>query len=171
MRKTSKYARKKALKAPAPKDLWALKIQGHKPYSEESLFGTLPSIVTARAAIQSIWDAYSRVDNRVSPADTQTDFELLAHAVIVAQIRTYDIGGPNAQEVLTTLNTAVGALDRVKSTWNAEKEWRMSGQDAVLLRDALDIYEQIVLASTPMEMEEAQTTRLDWFKNVYSKGK
>jgi hypothetical protein len=170
MRKTSKYARNKAKRTPALSNHFAVKLQDHTAYSETSLLGALPTMTLAKKTLKTVWDAYHRVDNRNSPGDQQTDFELLAHAVVIAQLRTYDIGGQQAQEVLNQLNDAVGVLDEIKRTWHSEREWRMSGECAVTLRNALDIYEQILLSSTPFEMHEAQTKRLDWFKNVYAKG-
>lgn len=171
MRKTSKYARKRRFQEDAPKDLWATKILDNKPYSGEVLFGVTPSIEIANNTLNVVKSAFRRIDERVSNADQQTDFEILAHVVVIAQIRTHDIGGEQAQEVLGRLNLAVGALDSLVANWKANRQWVMSGAEALLLEEAIDIYEQILLASTPYEMQEAQTTRLAWFKNVYSKGK
>lgn len=167
----SAYAKKRKFKAPAPKDLWLTKIQDNRPYSSESTFGERASIELASNAVAMARQAFTRVDNRMSPPDSQADFEMLSHMLVVAQIRTYDIGGPMAAEVLARLNAAVPALDRLGDYWRQHKQWHITGADALLLLDALDIYEQIVYASTPFEMHEAQTTRLDWFKNVYAKGR
>lgn len=171
MRKMSTYARKKKFKAQAPADLWITKIQDNRPYSAESKFGERPSIELANNAVAMARAAYQRIDNRVSPPDSQQDFEMLSHVLVVAQIRTYDIGGPMAGEVLERLNAVVPVLDRLGDYWREHKQWFISGADSLLLIDAIDIYEQIVFASTPYEMHEAQTTRLDWFKNVYAKGR
>lgn len=170
MRKTSKYARKKARQAVKP-DSWLKKIQDNKPYSSESLYGETPSITKAKAAVTLVRYAYTRIDNRISPADRQEDYELLAHAVVISQIRTYDSVGDGAKEVMDILNEAVGALEGVADTWRATKQWAMTGQQALAILDAVDIYEQIVMSSTPHEMEKAQTSRLDWLLGEYKKEK
>lgn len=171
MRKTSAYARKKKFKAPAPADLWLAKIKDNKPYSSESFFGEETTLDRAKHSLSLVQASFSRIDNRVSPADSQEDFELLVHAVTVAQIRTYDIGGPGSLEALNRLNEAIGALDRLVICWREHKQWAVTGQDALILQEAVDIYGQILMASTPHEMQEAQTTRLDWLNRMQAKRK
>jgi hypothetical protein len=169
MRKTSTYSRKR--RNQVQKDLWLTKIKDNKPYSDESLFGEEATIERANRSLSLVKSAFSRVDNRVSPADKQEDFELLAHAVTVAQIRTYDIGGEGSWEVMVRLNNAIAALDRLAVYWKTHKTWAVPGSDAEILQDAIDIYEQILLSSTPYEMEQAQTTRLDWLNKSQAKRK
>lgn len=170
MRKTSTYSRKR--RNQAPRDLWLTKIKDNKPYSNESLFGEEATIDRANRSLNLVKSAFSRIDNRVSAPDKQEDFELLAHAVTVAQIRTYDIGGEGSWEVMVRLNNAIAALDRLAVYWKTHKTWSVPGSDAEILQDAIDIYEQILLSSTPYEMEQAQTTRLDWLnKSQKRKGK
>lgn len=169
MRKRSAYAKKQRNKG--PKDLWLTKIKDNKPYSDESLYGEEATIDRANRSLNLVKAAFSRVDNRLSPPDKQEDIALLAHAVTVAQIRTYDIGGDGSWEVMVQLNNAIAALDRLILHWKAHKEWAVTGSDAEILLDAIGIYEQILLSSTPYEMEDAQTNRLDWLNKMQAKRK
>ena len=170
MRKTSKYAKKKA-RQPVVRDMWLKKIQDNKPYSSESLFGETPTIVKAQNSINTVRSAYNRIDNRLSSSDKQQDYELLAHAVVISQIRTFDSEGEGRKAVMEVLNEAVVALEGVANTWRATKQWEMTAEQALVLADAVNIYEQIVLSSTPYEMEKAQTSRLDWLLGEYRKAK
>ena len=169
MKKTSTYARKRKT-APA-KSLWLAKIKDNKPYSDESFYGEEATISKAKQAMRLVQGAFKRIDDRVSPPESREDFDLLHHAVTVAQIRTYDIGGQGSQEAMSRLNAAIGALDRLAMQWKTQGTWQVSGSDAMILYDAIQVYQEILFSSTPYEMEYAQTVRLDWLNKKQAKAK
>ena len=91
----------------------------------------------------------------VPDADEETH-DYLCHIVGVAQVRVCDIGTANgktgidrANELLTTLNAAARAMLRARKRHQATGKWRLDGPAIDPLR-----------ASSPMQMEQAQTVRL-----------
>lgn len=102
----------------------------------------------------------------VPDADEETH-DYLCHVVGIAQVRVCDIGAANgkagidrANELLTTLNAAARAMLRARERHQATGKWRLDGPGIEPLRDSLAIYEEVLRASSPMQMEQAQTVRL-----------
>ena len=102
----------------------------------------------------------------VPDADEETH-DYLCHVVGIAQIRVCDIGAANgkagidrANELLTTLNAAARAMLRARERHQATGKWRLDGPAIDPLRDSLAIYEEVLRASSPMQMELAQTVRM-----------
>ncbi len=111
------------------------------------------------------------IKGAVPDADEETH-DYLCHVVGIAQIRVCDIGLTNrmtggietANDLLVTLNAAAQGLLRARQRHEKAKRWGLDGPAIKPLREALDIYETIMEASSAMQMEQAQTVRLDKLK-------
>ena len=67
---------------------------------------------------------------------------------------------------MDSLNTAAEALQRCRERWEKLGKWGLDGPGLVALREAIDIYEAILRASSPQQMENAQMVRLDQVKRL-----
>ena len=102
------------------------------------------------------------------PADDEETRDYLCHVVGIAQIRVCDIGLANrrsggidtANELLLTLNAAAQGLLRARQRHAKTSAWGLDGPAIEALREALDIYETVLGASSAMQMEQAQGARL-----------
>lgn len=173
MKKTSAYARKRRAQglgahgwAGANQYAWLKVINTSKPYGDESILDEVPTgeiadtvIINARLTLKML------TEGAVHPDDTD-QHDMLAHVIGLAQIRTLDIGGDGAGAVLDTLNTAAQALLRMRERWERLRTWRLDGPGIVAMREAVDIYEAILRASSPQQMEKAQMVRLDQVKRL-----
>lgn len=102
------------------------------------------------------------------PASDEETHDYLCHIVGVSQIRVMDIGLANrrtggiesANELLTTLNAAAQGLLRARQRHAKTGRWGLDGPALEPLRDAIDIYETVLSASSAQQMEHAQGARL-----------
>lgn len=102
------------------------------------------------------------------PADDEETHDYLCHVVGIAQIRVADIGLANrrsggidtANGLLLTLNAAAQGLLRARQRHAKTGKWGLDGPAIEPLREALDIYETVLSASSAQQMEHAQGARL-----------
>lgn len=102
------------------------------------------------------------------PAGDEETHDYLCHVVGIAQIRVCDIGMANkagggidaANELLLTLNAAAQGLLRARERHAKNGKWGLDGQAIEPLRSSLEIYEQVLSASSAQQMEQAQGVRL-----------
>ena len=175
MKKTSTYARKRRMHGMVAhrhpdQYAWLKVIKTSRPYDGESLLDEVPTddvadqaIINARLTLKML------IDGTVAVDDTD-QHDLMAHVIGIAQIRTLDIGGSGANDVLATLNTAAQALSRCRARWEKLRKWGLDGPGIVAMREAVDIYEAILRASSPRQMEHAQMVRLDQVKRMQAQG-
>lgn len=103
----------------------------------------------------------------VPPGDEETH-DYLCHVVGIAQIRVCDIGMANkasggidaANGLLLTLNAAAQGLMRARERHAKTGRWGLDGPAIEPLRASLEIYEQVLSASSAQQMEQAQGVRL-----------
>jgi len=102
------------------------------------------------------------------PAGDEETHDYLCHVVGVSQIRVCDIGMANkaaggidaANHLLLTLNAAAKGLLRARERHAKGGKWGLDGQAIEPLRASLEIYEQVLNASSAQQMEQAQGVRL-----------
>ena len=102
------------------------------------------------------------------PAGDEETHDYLCHVVGVSQIRVMDVGLANkanggiatANELLLTLNAAAQGLLRARERHGKTGAWGLDGPAIEALRGSLDIYEEVLRASSAMQMEHAQGARL-----------
>lgn len=177
MKKTSAYARKRRVQgmaahgyANANQYAWLKVIKTSRPYDDESLLDEVPTDDAAdRAIINARLTLKMLTDGTVATDDTD-QHDLMAHVIGIAQIRTLDMGGSSANDVLATINTAAAALARCRARWEKLGKWGLDGPGIVAMREAVDIYEAILRASSPKQMERAQMVRLDQVKRMQAQG-
>jgi hypothetical protein len=173
MKKTSAYARKRRAMglhaqgyAGANQYAWLRAIKTSRPYDDESILDEVPTAEVAdKAIINARLTLKLLAEGTVQPDDTD-QHDLMAHVIGMAQIRTLDMGGDGADAVMDSLNTAAEALQRCRERWEKLGKWGLDGPGLVALREAIDIYEAILRASSPQQMENAQMVRLDQVKRL-----
>lgn len=102
------------------------------------------------------------------PASDVETHDYLCHIVGISQIRVMDIGLANresggvstANELLLILNAAAQGLLRARERHGKTGRWGLDGPAIEALRGSLDIYEEVLSASSAMQMERAQGVRL-----------
>lgn len=102
------------------------------------------------------------------PAGDEETHDYLCHVVGVSQIRVMDVGLANkanggiatANELLLTLNAAAQGLLRARERHGKTGAWGLDGPAIEALRGSPDIYEEVLRASSAMQMEHAQGARL-----------
>lgn len=164
MRKTTAYARKRRLHTlrghEATAAVEALKadgliaIQRCAVYSEEAgnLYAAVEALLIARGAVDDM------LHHRVAPEDS-TAFSLLGHVVDVAHIRALQIQPDEANPAHQPLLDAKAALYEIRQRRQRTGKWGLSGPERQVLRDAVDIYEELLRASAPAQMHEAVKIR------------
>lgn len=114
----------------------------------------------------------------VPPGDEETH-DYLCHVVGIAQIRVCDIGMANkasggiasANGLLLTLNAAAQGLMRARERHAKTGRWGLDGPAIEPLRASLEIYEQVLSASSAQQMEQAQGVRLRYLQMEQAKSK
>lgn len=102
------------------------------------------------------------------PADDEETHDYLCHVVGISKIRVMDIGLANkaqggiaaANDLLLTLNAAAQGLLRARERHAKTGAWGLDGPAIEALRESLDIYEEVLRASSATQMEHAQGARL-----------
>lgn len=115
--------------------------------------------------------AHSHLDMLVRglvPTGDEETHDYLCHCIGVSQIRVVDIGLANkatggvatANELLLTLNAAAQGLLHARERHAKTRRWGLDGPAIEALRDGLEIYEEVLRASSAQQMEHAQGARL-----------
>ena len=102
------------------------------------------------------------------PTGDDETHEYLCLVIGIAQIRVVDIGIANkasggiatANELLLTLNAAAQGLLRAHQRHAESGCWGLDGPAIEALRGAIEIYEEVLRASSAQQMEHAQGARL-----------
>lgn len=81
------------------------------------------------------------------------------HALATARIRAFQIAGPN-NPAETTLMAGIHAVNHAQNNWRTTGSWFMPDEEKIHLCLALDVYETLLMASSPRQMEEAFQTHL-----------
>ena len=170
MRKLSPYAQKLRRKSEAEQcyqgAAWLKTIQSCRNHSPEApewsgLAGTLSGANDALLIVRGALD--DMLNHRVQPEDGTT-FDLLAHAVDVAHIRSIQIDPGDKNPAHGPLLTAKAALQQVRERRQRVGRWGLAGPERSALVEAIDLYEAILLASSPMQMNKAARLRYESIK-------
>lgn len=165
-RKTSVYSRKRAQQGRwgFARNAWLAAVQRCQSFDAPPVAGEAPSAETANHIMaKAHLHLEAMLTGNVTASDTETH-DYLAHIVGIAQIRTLDIGGPLANQVMADLNDAALALRRARDRWERLGKWGLDGPGRQALPVAIDHYDAILRASSPQQMENAQTVRLEQLK-------
>lgn len=168
-RKISTYARRMR-RAPGGGTFngaeWLNTFQRCRNYTDEPIPGS-----TCADGGQTITDAIgaalrvrAALDNlkagQVPPTDTEPH-ELLAQALGVAWLRAIDIAGPDAckNPMLPLIKAGTDALLRMAEHKRRLNVWAPDGPGFAQVADALDVYDEILLNSSPAQMAAAADKR------------
>lgn len=174
MRKTTSFARKRA-RAGLSASPAALSIT-HFQRPGQALKASLPYsdpvneadghklMASHRTQLQHL------LDHTLSAGDTEAH-DAMSHVIGMAQIRVMEMGGDGANDVMTRLNEAAYALQRTRERWEKTQAWGLDGPARSAMVDAMDIYEALMWASTPKQMQRAQNLRLERLAEIERKQK
>jgi len=165
MRKTSAFARKRRARG-LPADSaaltsqhyhqWQHAIKVRQSYEDAGLTDVaLAASNLARAALTKF------LEHSVKPDDYEPH-DLLAHALGVATIRAIEIhGAVQGNPVLPILDAGTAALMRARQRWENTRQWGLDGPGRQELADAVDVYHEILINSSPLQMQMACDLRHD----------
>lgn len=86
------------------------------------------------------------------------------HALATARIRAYLIAGShNPAEAI--LMAGIQAVNKANSQWQQTQHWAMPPEDQKTMYDAIEAYETILMASSPLQMEEAYRVHITQLTN------
>jgi hypothetical protein len=145
---------------------WINTIQACRNFSDEApeWSGLAANIGIANDALEIVRAAAGdMLHHRVKPEDRET-FNLLSHAVDVAHIRFMQIQPNEDNPAHAPLLEAKAALHSVAERRRRTGRWGLAGPEREVLAAAIDLYETVLLASSPEQMHKAALFRLDAIK-------
>ena len=122
-------------------------IQGSRPYGEANPKAATSIMVKLRLALQ-------RLSDMATPDDDIQDHDELMHAMAVALVRSHEIAGSD-NPCKEPLMEGVQALQRASERRSRTGRWGLDGLGIQALREAVGIYEEILMASSPKQMQTA----------------
>lgn len=158
MRKTSTYARKRAMRTVNDYQIHGLdRVIGRcQQYDGNSVFSPDEHLLPVRLALQCLID-------RSVPGSDIRNHDTLAHAIGEAEVRYLEIGGRD-NPAMPILIKAGKALNRARDRWERLGVWGLDGPAIQELKDGVDLYEQVLLMSTPQQMHDAAMIRRRWIE-------
>ncbi len=168
MRKMSAYARKMRRRPQGEvfnTAEWLNTIQRCSQYSAEAPIGSWLTGTQSAADNMSrtVRGALDRLLSGQTAPDETDVFDTLAHAVGVALVRTHETGGDRSA-ALEVLGLAKIALTAVRERWQRIQKWGATRIEQEALSEAVDLYETILMASSPAQMSAAAETRMKILK-------
>lgn len=156
-RKTSLYSRKRnAMRINGFNAAeWLNTINRCRPYTDEApiggIEGTVSAATKAMLLVRSAFDSLKA--GQMDPQDEST-YDKLSHALGVACIRAGQIGGSDieANPMLEILVPGNAALRRCLERRRKLGVWGLDGPAIVQINAAIEVYEEIVQASSPAQM-------------------
>lgn len=154
----------------------------HRAYSDDSampgdVYGADDLMVTARKAMLYLHSALDGLLNCQPPEDPHLDFSRIKHALSVAAIRTLQmvygnkrrdplekidmsVLNPDQAHAIQLIYDANQALNRAYDRWEAGKGYGLDGEGRGKLIEAAELYEVILINSTPEQMAHAHSEAL-----------
>jgi hypothetical protein len=145
---------------------WVNAIQRCRTYTAEPIAGArvAGSLSAAHAILLHVREALDDLlHHRVAP-DNKRPYEELAGAIDVAHIRALQIQPDTDNPAHRPLLEAKAVMYRLRQRWERLHQWGLAGPDRPVLVAAIDIYEEILRASSPKLMNAAELMRVDHLK-------
>ena len=129
------------------------------PMPEIGLHGTEDAALHALVLVKT---AMAAMVGGATPPGNEENFDLLGHAFGVSCIRAGQIAGPDPEhnELLPPLIAGNVTLRHVLNRRRKWKKWEVLPAEADVLAYAVEVYETILMASSPAQMAEAVGLRL-----------
>ncbi len=164
MRKTTAYARRMARQPTFNAVEYLNAIERSRAYTEPGLpaVGVLGTEPTAIKALVIVKTALVAMTSGATPPGNEEHFDLLAHACGVSIMRAGQIGGddPQSNELLPPLIEGNTVLRQVLARRRKWKKWEVLPAEAAALTYAVEVYETILMASSPAQMAQAVDLRM-----------
>lgn len=169
MKKTTAYARKQRRRLDGYNALEFMNaIERCRPYTErpEVPTGLEPTQDAATKALVIVRTAFEALRTGATPPRNEEHFDLMAHALGVSCIRAGQIGGPEPESnpMLPPLIAGNNALRQVLNRRRRWGKWQVLPAEVDTLSEAVDLYETILLASSPQQMAHAVDLRMKALK-------
>lgn len=147
---------------------WLNAIQRVRPYDvDEAIPGTwLPDGGQTRDAATlvalRVRAAFDRLRLGEVPPDDAEPHDILAQVLGVSWLRALDIAGPDAARnpMVPIIQGGLDALRRTSERHARLHAWGLDGPAIQQLADALDVYDEILMKSSPAQMTAATDRRL-----------
>ena len=168
MKKTTKFANKRRMTRGEYNGAeWVNVISRCRPYSTEKIPGATINETThivADNAMLTVRLAFASLRAGTTPRQDQDDFDRLAHAFGVACIRAGEIGGAAAENnpLLPLLIEGNKALKKILARRQKFGKWEVLAVEASEVAGAVEIYETILQASSPVQMTRAAKKHAQW---------
>lgn len=134
-----------------------------KPFRGNPIFNADAILIPIHMALKGMLD-------RTLTTDGKHAFDTLACCVGEAKVRYFDIGGGAKEQAMPLLNKADEALARTHDRWKRTGEWGLDGLAIQELKDAVSLFEEVLMASSPNQMVAAEKTYRRWVE-LNRKGK
>ncbi|MDF3821677.1 hypothetical protein P3G55_17365 [Leptospira sp. 96542] len=161
-RKTTAYSRKRRPGHVYNAAAWLNTIQRVQTFGEAPAMPIL--LTTADACMKAellVRDALDGLLNHARPEDCDRAFNILAHALGVAVIRSLQIQPDEAANpALAILLEGNAALTRAIARFEASGAWGLDGAGREPLMAAVDVYADILRNSSPAQITKATDERL-----------
>lgn len=169
MRKTTTYARKQRQSGGTFNGAAYLNtLQAARGYTEPALpaLGLFATEDAAVKALVIVKTALVAMTTGATPPNNEEHFDLLSHALGVSCIRAAQIEGsePECNPILPPLIDGNNALRQVLYRRRKWGKWQVLPAEAETLRYAVDLYETILMASSPQQMATAVDLRMQALK-------
>lgn len=168
-RKTSPYARRMRRQPDGGTfngAEWINAFQRCRGYTDEPIPGSFnadggQTITAARGAALRVRAAFDNLKAGQVPSDDPEPHDLLAHALGVAWLRAIDIAGhdPTQNPMLPLIKAGTEAMLRMAERKRRLNVWGLDGPGISQVADALDVYDEILMASSPAQMSAAADKR------------
>lgn len=169
MRKTSAYARKMR-RQPERSQFngaeWINTVQRCRGYTDEPIPGAWnpdggQTVTAANGAALRVRAAFDVIKLAAVAPDDMEPHDLLAHAVGIAWLRAIEIAGhePDKNPMLPILKLGTEAVQRLGERRRRAGVWGFDGPAIQQVSDALDVYEEILMNSSPLQMANASKKR------------
>lgn len=161
-RKTSTYSRKRRAGHTFNGAEWLNVVQRSRTYTDDApipgIDGTESAVVKAEVLVR---DALAALLEHAKPLDPERTFDILSHAIGVSMIRALQVMPDEGRNpALPILKGGSAALVRSIERYQDASAWGMDGPGRQQLTDAIEVYAEILRASSPAQMAKATDERL-----------
>ena len=145
---------------------WLNTFQRCRGYTDEAIPGAFnadggQTITAARGAALRVRAAFDSIKAGQVPGEDTEPHDLLAHALGVAWLRAIDIAGDDANQnaMLPIIKAGTDAVLRMAERKRRLNVGGLDGPGLAQVADALDVYDEILMNSSPAQMSAAADKR------------
>ena len=116
------------------------------PYRTNTVYKAAPLLVKVRLALQRFMDGCAQVE----------DYDLLATTIGETEVRYAQIARSTQNPVRESMEAAGQAMLRARDRWERLGQLGLDGVGITALKEAVVLYEEVLLASSPQQMHNAR---------------